>query len=169
MAKRDVTVYTSGSWDLFHVGHLNIIRRSRELGDRLIVGVSSDALVEEYKGAKPVIPYEQRAAIVGAVKGVDEVVEQTVLSDVRILKRHQVDVLTIGDDWRDKYLEGVEWMKQHGKVVYVPYTPDVSTTEIKRNIIGDAYRLIHAELTRERESGERWAREHAAGKDVRTK
>lgn len=150
------TVYTSGSWDLFHVGHLNVLERSRALGDRLIVGVSTDELIEEYKGVKPVIPYEQRFRIVESLACVDRVVEQKVLTDIRQLKEHSVDVVTIGDDWENRYLEGLEWMKKHGEVVYLPYTGGVSTTEIKRNIIENAYALISAGLRREAENIEIW-------------
>ena len=68
--------YTTGVFDMFHVGHLNILKRAREHCDHLIVGVSTDELVEEYKHKRPVVPYEERAAIVGAIRYVDEVVPQ---------------------------------------------------------------------------------------------
>lgn len=163
MDKKGVTVYTSGSWDLFHVGHLNIIRRSQAYGDRLIVGVSTDELVEAYKGTKPIIPYDERVAIVRAIGGVDKVVKQTILTDIRLLKRHKIDVVTIGDDWRNKHLDGLEWMKEHGRVVYMKYTPGVSTTGIKRKIIKSAYELIYAELKREIQAGDRWVRRQESG------
>ncbi len=132
-----VTVFTSGTWDLFHVGHLNILERSAALGTRLVVGVSTDELIESYKHMPPVIPYEERARIVEAIRCVDLVVPQTVLTDIRQLKEHDVDIVTIGSDWENKYLEGLEWMKsQEGKrVVYLPYTDGVSTTSIKQRIL----------------------------------
>ena len=94
--KKEKVVFTSGSWDLFHVGHLNVLRRSRELGDRLIVGVSTDELIAEYKGAPPVIPFEERLEIVQNVKGVDLAVRQTILTEIRQLQEYNVDIVTIG-------------------------------------------------------------------------
>ena len=75
-------VFTSGSFDLFHIGHLNILEKSAALGDELIVGVSTDELIEEYKGMKPIIPYEQRARIVASIKCVTKVVKQTKLTEI---------------------------------------------------------------------------------------
>jgi glycerol-3-phosphate cytidylyltransferase len=75
--KEQVTVYISGVWDLFHIGHLNVLQRAKDLGDRLVVGVVTDEFVEEYKGQKPVIPFEDRYAIVRAIRYVDAVVTVT--------------------------------------------------------------------------------------------
>lgn len=150
------TVYTSGSWDLFHVGHLNVLEKSKALGDRLVVAVSTDELIKEYKGVAPTIPYADRFRIIEALTCVDVVVKQTVLTDIGQLEKYQVDVVTIGDDWKGRYLEGLEWMKEHGEVVYLPYTEGVSTTGIKRNIIENSYALITAGLQRESENIERW-------------
>ena len=129
-------VYTGGTWDLFHVGHLNILRESKKLGDYLIAGVSTDELVESYKGEKPYIPYQQRFEIVKAIKYVDKVVKQTIIEDINLLKKYNVSLTTIGSDWKNKYLEGLEWMKQHGKdVIYLPYTDGISSTVIKQWIM----------------------------------
>ena len=135
MKKKEVIVYTSGTWDLFHIGHLNILEKSAALGDKLIVGVSSDELIYEYKGIKPVIPFEQRMRIVESIGVVSQVVRQDILTDIRQLKEFDVDIVTIGDDWKNKYLEGLEWMKSQSgkKVVYLPYTGGISTTSIKKN------------------------------------
>lgn len=149
-------VFTSGSWDLFHVGHLNVLERSKALGNRLIVGVSTDELIADYKGMPPVIPFEERLAIVASVGCVDLAVKQTILTEVRQLKEHKVDIVTIGDDWKGKYLEGLEWMREHGEVVYLPYTAGVSTTSIKRKIIENIYQVIAADLRRELERPEQW-------------
>ena len=154
-------VYTSGSWDMFHVGHLNILEKSKSLGDVLVVGVSTDELITEYKNAPPVIPYEQRKQIIESLSCVDVAIKQTILTDIRQLEDYEVDIVTIGNDWKDKYLEGLEWMKkQPGKeVVYLEYTPGVSTTGIKRDIIRNTYDIIYAELQREIESMESWKNE----------
>ena len=151
-------VFTSGSFDLFHIGHLNILEKSAALGDELIVGVSTDELIEEYKGMKPIIPYEQRARIVASIKCVTKVVKQTRLTEIAQLQRENIDIVTIGDDWKGKYLEGLEWMKnQPGKeVVYFPYTPGVSTTQIKSQIIKSASDIIAAALSREEFIDKNW-------------
>lgn len=144
-------VYTSGTWDLFHVGHVNIINKSLEYGDELIIGVSSDELVNEYKGSKPIIPFEERVRIIESIKGVSKVIRQTKLTDIKQLKENNIDIVTIGDDWKGKYLEGLEWIKkQRGKeVIYLPYTPSVSTTDIKKKIISNIYEIIASDFKRE--------------------
>lgn len=145
-----ITVYTSGSWDLFHVGHLNLLEKSRTYGTHLIVGVSTDELIENYKGVKPVIPYQERKRIIESLRCVDKVIEQTILTDIAQLKEYNIDIVTIGDDWEDKYLAGLEWMKQNQKqVIYLPYTKGVSTTSIKKTIIDDAQKIVIASLNRE--------------------
>jgi len=153
-------VYTSGSWDLLHVGHLNILEKSKALGSDLIVGVSTDELIEEYKGIPPIIPFEERLQLVESVGFVDRAVKQTVLTEIAQLEELEIDIVTIGDDWKDKHLDGLEWMnRQPGKeVVYFEYTPGVSTTSIKRRIIKNTYDIISAELQRELEHMEQWKR-----------
>ncbi len=153
-----VRVFTSGSFDLFHVGHLNILERSAILGDELIVGVSTDELIQHYKGMPPVIPFEQRVRIVSSIKCVTKVVKQVKLTEVAQLQREEIDIITIGDDWENKYLEGLEWMKQQPgkKVVYFPYTPGISTTGIKKKIIESANEIITAALQREAELDYNW-------------
>ncbi|WP_321478899.1 adenylyltransferase/cytidyltransferase family protein [uncultured Bacteroides sp.] len=151
MEKKKVKVFTSGSFDLFHVGHLNILEKSAALGDELIVGVSTDELIEKYKGMKPIVPFEQRFKIISALKCVTKVVRQVKLTEIAQLQREEIDIVTIGDDWLDKYLEGLEWMKAqpNKKVIYFPYTPGVSTTSIKKEIIDSTNQIIEAALQRE--------------------
>ena len=151
MERKKIRVFTSGSFDLFHIGHLNILERSAALGDELIVGVSTDELIQHYKGMPPIIPFEQRFRIISSLKCVTKAVKQVKLTEVAQLQREDIDIVTIGDDWINKYLEGLEWMKQQpGKeVVYFPYTPDVSTTSIKKKIIESTSEIIRAALQRE--------------------
>ena len=158
MKEKKVRVFTSGSFDLFHIGHLNILEKSALLGDELIVGVSTDELIQHYKGMPPIIPFEQRMRIVSSIKCVTKVVKQVKLTEIAQLERENIDIVTIGDDWKDKYLEGLEWIKkQPGKrVVYFPYTPGVSTTGIKKRIIESTNEIIAAALQREAELDYNW-------------
>jgi len=158
MERKKIRVFTSGSFDLFHIGHLNILERSAALGDELIVGVSTDELIQHYKGMPPIIPFEQRFRIISSLKCVTKAVKQVKLTEVAQLQREDIDIVTIGDDWINKYLEGLEWMKQQpGKeVVYFPYTPDVSTTSIKKKIIESTSEIIEAALQREAELDFNW-------------
>ncbi len=130
-----VVVYTSGTFDLFHIGHLNVLQKSKALGDILVVGVSTDEKVASYKKKAPIIKYEDRVAIIKNLKCVDLVVKQEVLTDPRLLVKYGVSVVTIGDDWKTKSLPGMDWAKEHGlKTVYLPYTSGVSSTKIKETI-----------------------------------
>lgn len=123
--------YTTGVFDLFHIGHLNLLRRAKEQCDYLIVGVSTDELVQEYKNKKPVIPCEERIQIVEAIKYVDEVVPQVNRDKIEAYKRIHFDVMFVGDDWKGNPLfEQVEReLAQYGStVVYLPYTRTTSST-----------------------------------------
>ena len=156
--KKKVRVFTSGTFDLFHVGHLNILQKSANLGDELIVGVSTDELIQEYKGMKPIIPFEQRFRIIESIGCVTKVVKQVKLTEIAQLQRENIDIVTIGDDWKEKYLEGLDWIdNQPGKrVVYFPYTPGISTTGIKKKIIESASEIVQAALQREEEHDKDW-------------
>lgn len=158
MQEKKLRVFTSGSFDLFHIGHLNILERSAALGDELIVGVSTDELIERYKGMPPIIPFEERFRIISSLKCVTKVVKQVKLTEVAQLQREQIDIVTIGDDWEGKYLEGLEWMHQQPgkKVVYFPYTSGISTTSIKKTIIDGAGEIVDAMLQREAELDFNW-------------
>jgi len=138
-------VFTSGTWDMFHQGHLNLLKKSKALGDKLIVAVSTDELVKSYKGSNPVIPFEQRVEIIRSCKYVDEVISQTNLTDIEDLKNYGVNIITIGDDWKDKHLEGLDWAKNNGiEVIYLPYTQETSTTQIIKKIIKEGYDIAFA-------------------------
>ena len=120
-------VITYGTFDLFHVGHLNILRRAKELGDYLVVAVSSDAF-NEIKGKKCVIPDYERMAIVEAIKYVDEVIpENDWEQKVRDVQEHDIDVFVMGDDWEGKF----DFLSEYCDVVYLPTTEGISTTQLK--------------------------------------
>ncbi|MRJ76388.1 glycerol-3-phosphate cytidylyltransferase [Aeromicrobium sp. SMF47] len=122
------TVLTYGTFDLFHIGHLNLINRLAELGDRLVIGVSTDEF-NAGKGKTSVVSYEDRARIIASIKGVDLVIPETSWDQkVSDIKEHDVDVFAIGDDWRGKFDD----LKELCEVVYLPRTDGISSTEIKQ-------------------------------------
>lgn len=132
------TVVTFGTYDLFHVGHVRILKRASELYDncRLIVGVSSDKLNFDKKGFYPVCLYEERNEIVSSIKYVHSTFpEESMDSKVDYLKKYKADALVMGDDWEGKFdyckdeIDGLE-------VVYFPRTEKISTTEIKKRVKG---------------------------------
>ena len=129
--------YTTGVYDLFHIGHLNLLRRAKEQCDYLIVGVSTDDLVE-YKGKRSVIPFEERKEIVGAIKYVDEVVTQENMDKLGAWRKYHFDVMFVGDDWKgtDKWNKIEADLKEVGaKVVYFPYTKGTSSTLINETLV----------------------------------
>ena len=124
------TVITYGTFDLFHVGHLKLLERARALGDRLVVGVSTDAF-NEGKGKRTAIPYRDRAAIVRAIRFVDEVIpEESWEQKPDDIRRLGVATFVMGDDWRGKFDD----LKTLCDVVYLPRTALVSTTSIKEAV-----------------------------------
>ena len=141
MTKKRV-VYVQGTWDLFHVGHLNILRKARKIATKLIVGVNTDESVQEYKGDYPVIPYQDRVEILKACSLVDEVVMSKMIFNVDNLKKLDVDVIVLGSDWKNRYLEGKEEAQKAGiEIIYFPYTEGISTTEIKAKIRRKYFRI----------------------------
>lgn len=133
MNKEKVIGYTTGVFDLFHIGHLNVIKRAKEQCDYLIVGVSTDSLVESYKNHRPVIPYEERAAIVEALKYVDEVVPQESMDKYAAWEKYHFNKIFHGDDWKntDLYKAMKEKLESVGvESVYFPYTKNTSSTLI---------------------------------------
>lgn len=128
-----IIVLATGVWDLFHVGHLNLIRNAKGLGDKLIVGVSTDELVQNEKHKTPVIPFEQRIEILRGLKYVDATVPQVTLDKTELIQKLSVNILVAGDDW-DR-LKGQDVLEERGgKVIFFPYTKFVSTTELINRI-----------------------------------
>ncbi len=123
--------YTTGVFDMFHVGHLNLLARAREQCDRLIVGVSTDDVVLDYKGHAPIVPYAERVAIVKAIRYVDEVVPQTSMDKFAAWEKLRFNRLFHGNDWKGSamYNEVEAKLKAVGvEVVYFPYTQGTSST-----------------------------------------
>ncbi len=123
-------VITYGTFDMFHIGHLRLLQRVKKMGDELIVAISTDEF-NELKGKKTLIPYEQRAEIVGNIKCVDKVIpEHNWEQKIEDIKKYDVDLFVIGDDWQGKF----DFLKEHCEVVYLPRTDNISTTKLKKSL-----------------------------------
>ena len=126
--------YTTGVFDMFHIGHLNILKRAKSMCDYLIVGVSTDEVVQEYKHKSPVIPFEDRLAIVEAIKYVDKAIPQTTMDKMVAYKELHFDALFHGSDWKDSimYDEIEKSFSAMGvDVVFLPHTDGISSSLIR--------------------------------------
>jgi len=135
MNKKYKTGYTAGVFDLFHIGHLNILKKAKEQCEYLIVAVSTDELVQKYKNKPPVIPYEERKSIVEAIKYVDKVVPQINRDKIAAYEQYRFNVMFVGDDWKgsDIFNNVDAHMRKNGDCVeYLPYTKNVSSTMLKK-------------------------------------
>jgi glycerol-3-phosphate cytidylyltransferase len=148
---KKITVYTGGTFDLFHRGHIKLFKKAKSIGDYLIVSVSTNKLVRSYKAYDPILNYWERLAIVRSIKYVDKAIKQTKLFDVDQFKRLGADIFIIGDDWanRNDIPDGLRWLKKHNKALFVPYTTGLSSTYIKKKIINQSYEIIKADVERE--------------------
>lgn len=129
--------YTTGVFDLFHIGHLNILKRAKEQCEYLIVGVSTDEVVLNYKHKTPVISFDERCQIVSAIRYVDEVVPQTSMDKMEAYTKYKFDAIFHGSDWKgsDMYNSIVsEFAKLGVDVVFLPHTDGISSTEIVNSI-----------------------------------
>lgn len=136
--EKNVIGYTSGVYDLFHIGHLNLIKNAKGLCDKLIVGVTSDELVA-YKNKKSVIPHQERMEIVRNIQYVDAVVPQNDMDKFKMWQRLKFDVMFVGDDWfeSEKWQDLDEKFKEVGvKIIYFPYTKGTSSTLINKTLEG---------------------------------
>lgn len=120
-------VMTYGTFDLLHYGHINILKKSKNLGDYLIVGLSSDEF-NEIKGKKSVMSYEERKEILDNIKYVDKVIKESNWEQkIEDIIKYNIDIFVIGDDWEGKF----DYLKEYCEVVYLPRTKSISTTLIK--------------------------------------
>lgn len=138
MAEKKFKVgYTAGVFDMFHIGHLKLLMQAKEQCERLIVAVSTDELVEQYKHKHTVIPYEERVAIVKAIRYVDEVVPQLNRDKRAAFDKYGFDAMFVGDDWKgseifadvDAYMR-----KRGGQVVYLKHTDGISSTILREKM-----------------------------------
>ena len=138
MIGNKTVVYTSGTFDMLHINHLKMIEYARALGDILIVGVNTDELVNEYK-SEPVIPFEERIALMKAIKYPDIVIPQHSLDHRDKVKKLKFDIFVVGDDWAGKY----DYLEEMGvTVVYFPYGKSCSATSLKEKIYNNYKALI---------------------------
>ena len=129
--------YTQGTYDMFHIGHLNLIRNAKAQCDYLIVGVNSDELVENYKNKRAIVPLSERMDIIEAIRYVDKVVACTTLDKVKMQKKHHFDKIFIGDDWKgnERWRQTELDMKALGaEVVYLPHTEGTSSTMLREKL-----------------------------------
>lgn len=132
--------YTTGVFDLFHIGHLNILRAAKQMCNVLIVGVTTDELVVEYKKKKAVIPFKDRIEIVRSIRYVDIAIPQRNINKVEAAKKLKFNVLIVGDDWynSEKWNKEEQELKKRGvKIIYFPYTSEISSTKVKKYIGSD--------------------------------
>ena len=121
-------MYTSGCFDIFHQGHLNILKKTKQLCDYLIVGVSTDELIIQSKGRPPLIPFEERISILESNRYVDEVIPQVDKNKQKVVDEYRIDAISVGSDWKGKYPSVT------CEMVYFDYTPNVSSTVLKRKL-----------------------------------
>jgi rfaE bifunctional protein nucleotidyltransferase chain/domain len=138
-----MTVYTVGTFDLLHIGHLDLLEYCKTLGDKFVVGVASDEVVASYKRNVPVIPLAQRMRMLKALDCVDDVVSYDELEYVTQCKAVDADIFVIGEDWGDKphNIAVEKYLKSKGaKIVQVSYNPQTSSTKIKQNVIAQTHK-----------------------------
>ena len=129
--------YTQGVYDMFHIGHLNMINRAKEYCEYLIVGVNADTLVQSYKNKTPVINEKDRVQIVGNIKAVDQSIIATTLDKKQMMDKLNFDVIFIGDDWKGnpRWEETeIELAKYDVDVLFLPYTSNISSSMLKLEV-----------------------------------
>ena len=137
MERKLVIGYTTGVFDMFHVGHLNILRKAKEKCDYLIVGVSTDELVQHYKNKIPIIPFEDRVKIVQAIRYVDKVVPQENKDKLSAWKRYHFDKMFVGSDWQgtDAWIRFENQFRPLGvEIIYIKHTDGISSTILRNKL-----------------------------------
>lgn len=130
-----IIVFTPGTWDMFHVGHLNLLKSAKALGDILIVGIKTDELVFKDKGHHPLMSYEDRVAVLESCKYVDLVVPENEIDRDHLLEKVDADILAVGDDWWEQKVRGHDYMiANNRRVVYLPYTTGRSSSILRKSL-----------------------------------
>lgn len=138
MNNKKIIGYTTGVFDMFHIGHLNILRKAKEQCDYLIVGVSTDELVKKSKNKTPIIPFEERMEIISAIKYVDKVVPQENKDKMAAYDKYKFDIMFVGDDWKgsELFLKCEKELEKRGsRIVYFPYTKSTSSTILREKVL----------------------------------
>ena len=136
--KEKIIGYTAGTFDMFHIGHLNLIKNARSRCDYLIVGVNTDELVQQYKGKNVVVPLEERMEIIRALRFVDEVMSVESLDKKEIWVKKHYDLLFIGEDWKGnpRWEATEKEMKQYGvETIFLPYTKGTNSTLLREKLV----------------------------------
>ena len=135
--KDKIIGYTTGVYDMFHIGHLNILKRAKERCEYLIVGVSTDELVQLEKNKMPIISFEERCEIIKSIKYVDEVVAQFDKNKLEAWERYHFDIMFVGSDWKGTSVWD-EYEKQFSplgvKITYLPHTDGISSTYLREKL-----------------------------------
>lgn len=137
MIAKKIVGYTAGAFDMFHIGHLNLIRNAKGLCDYLIVGVTTDELIFEMKGKKPIIPFDERVEVLQSIKEVNAVVPQRTINKIDAWEKFKFDVMFSGDDWKgtERWNDIENELNKVGtSLVYFPYTRTTSSTKISKII-----------------------------------
>lgn len=135
--RKKIVGFTDGVFDMFHVGHLNMIRQAKARCDYLIVGVHSDKIVESYKHRKTVISEKDRCEIVGAIKEVDRAVINYTRDKIELWHKYHFNIIFVGDDWKgtERWNLFEKQLAEYGvSVEYIPYTKGISTTDIRKQL-----------------------------------
>lgn len=123
-------ILTYGTFDMFHIGHLNLLKRAKELGDFLVVGISSDDF-NNLKNKKTLIPFEERRSILDAIKYVNTTIKEDSWNQKIIdIQKYDINIFVMGDDWKGKF----DYLEEYCEVIYLPRTENISTTELKENL-----------------------------------
>lgn len=141
-------LFTSGTFDILNEGHVNLLSKAKSLCNKLIVAVSTDELIEQYKYAKPIQPLKERIKIIKSIKYVDKVLIQKEFMDFNQFLSTKAEKFVLGSDWKKK-LDSIPTMFLWcDKILFLPYTKTTSSTIIKTKIIKESYNIIAAQLKR---------------------
>lgn len=136
--------YTTGVFDLFHIGHLNLLRNAKSVCDKLIVGITTDELMISYKKKKPIIPFNERFEIVRNIACVDAVIPQENMDKFSVWEKLKFDIMIVGDDWfqTSKWQDIENQFKENGvRIIYFPYTKGTSSTMINKILVEERDRI----------------------------
>lgn len=129
--------YTQGTYDMFHIGHLNLLRNARQECDYLIVGVNSDELIQSYKSKNAIVPLEERMDIIAALRFVDKVIPCDSLEKLDTCLKYKINKVFIGDDWKgnERWVQTEKELAPYGiEVIYLPYTKNTSSTMLREKL-----------------------------------